>query len=113
MDVLDAISFLRLAFSRGLTGEDKALVIVIMGFACISLFVPILALFNLVKSNFGAAQISKWVSKWHEIVCSSTHLFRPRMAAKLTEGTYECLVYRQTNRSTLNFFALSRGYLQA
>ena len=78
MDVLDAISFLRLAFSRGLTGEDKALVIVIMGFACISLFVPVLALFNLVKSNFGAAQISKWVSMWHKIVYFSTYLSRPQ-----------------------------------
>ena len=89
MDVLDAISFLRLAFSRGLTGEDKALVIVIMGFACISLFVPILALFNLVKSNFGAAQISKWVSIRVVVVFSPIYPSRPqglavRMAAGLT-----------------------------
>ena len=59
MDVLDVVEFMALLFDKNVESVDSVLLIVVMVWTCIALLVPVIALFDLTRSNFGAAEISK------------------------------------------------------
>ena len=59
MDVLDVVEFMALLFDKNVESVDSLLLIVVMVWTCIALLVPVIALFDLTRSNFGAAEISK------------------------------------------------------
>lgn len=62
LDVLDCSEFLELIYSEEISGQidapSKALIISIIMFSCISLLVPILALIDISKSNFGMSPMN-------------------------------------------------------
>ena len=61
MDILDVVEFMALLFDENVENVASELLIVVMVWTCIALLVPVVALFDLTRSNFGAADISKSV----------------------------------------------------
>ena len=63
MDILDVVEFMALLFDKNVEPKNvgSELLIVVMVWTCIALLVPVVALFDLTRSNFGAADISKSV----------------------------------------------------
>ena len=61
MDILDVVEFMALLFDENVENVASELLIVVMVWTCVALLVPVVALFDLTRSNFGAADISKSV----------------------------------------------------
>ena len=59
LDVLDTVEFMALLFDEHVEKVPHSYLVVVMIGTCVALVVPVVALFDLTKSNFGASDINE------------------------------------------------------